>query len=148
MLTMEKLDLNHALAAKQSGEEDTDFETTEMYWIVGQLPETSRYICCTTNSYALSIWDLYERRCSRIIDTGKVTSFHHDDVIKWKHFPIYWAFVRGIHRSPVNSPHKGQWRRALTSALICARTNGWVDNRDAGDLRRLHAHFDVIVTLN
>ena len=25
----------------------------------------------------------------------------HDDVIKWKHFPRYWPFVRGIHRSPV-----------------------------------------------
>ena len=37
----------------------------------------------------------------------------HDDVIKWKHFPRNWPFVRGIHRSPVNSPHKGQWRRAL-----------------------------------
>ena len=34
----------------------------------------------------------------------------HDDVIKWKHFPRYWPFVRGIHRSPVISPHKGQWR--------------------------------------
>ena len=34
----------------------------------------------------------------------------HDDVIKWKHFPRNWPFVRGIHRSPVNSPHKGQWR--------------------------------------
>ena len=29
---------------------------------------------------------------------------HHDDVIKWEHFPRYWPFVRGIHRSPVNSP--------------------------------------------
>ena len=34
-----------------------------------------------------------------------------DDVIKWRHFPRYWSFVRRIHRSPVNSPHKGQWRR-------------------------------------
>ena len=35
--------------------------------------------------------------------------FHfHDDVIKWKHFPRFWPFVRGIHRAPVNSPHKGQ----------------------------------------
>ena len=38
---------------------------------------------------------------------------HHDDVIKWKHFPHCRPFVRGIHRSPVNSPHKGQWRGAL-----------------------------------
>ena len=53
----------------------------------------------------------------------------HDDVIKWKHFPRYWPFVRGIHRSPVNSPHKGQWRGALMFTLICARLNGWVNNR-------------------
>ena len=44
----------------------------------------------------------------------------HDDVIKWKHFPRYWHFVLGIHRSPVNSPHKGQWRGALMFSLICA----------------------------
>ena len=42
----------------------------------------------------------------------------HDDVIKWKHFLRYWPFVRGIHRSPVNSPHKGQWRGALMFPLI------------------------------
>ena len=51
---------------------------------------------------------------------------NHDDVIKWKHFPRYWPYVRGIHRSPVNSPHKGQWRGALMFPLICARINGWV----------------------
>ena len=32
--------------------------------------------------------------------------------------PRYWPFVRGIHRSPVNSPHKGQWRGALMFSLI------------------------------
>ena len=42
----------------------------------------------------------------------------HDDVIKWKHFLRYWPFVRGIHRSPVNTPHKGQWRGALMFSLI------------------------------
>ena len=68
----------------------------------------------------------------------------HDDVIKWKHFPRYWPFVRGIHRSPVNSPHKGQWRGALMFTLICARINGWVYNREAGDLRRYRPHYDVI----
>ena len=69
----------------------------------------------------------------------------HDDVIKWKHFPRYWPFVRGIHRSPVNSPHKGQWRGALMFTLICARINGWVNTREAGDFRRYRAHYDVIV---
>ena len=71
----------------------------------------------------------------------------HDDVIKWKHFPRYWPFARGIRRSPVNSPHKGQWRGALMFSLICAQINGWVNNRKAGDLRRHRAHYDVIVML-
>ena len=72
-------------------------------------------------------------------------SISHDDVIKWKHFPRYWPFVRGIHRSPVNSPHKGQWRGALMFSLIFAWINGWVNNREAGDLRRHRAHYDVTV---
>ena len=29
------------------------------------------------------------------------------------HFPHYWPFVRRLRRSPVNSPHKGQWCGAL-----------------------------------
>ena len=66
----------------------------------------------------------------------------HDDIIKWKHFPRYWPFVRGINISPVNSPHKGQWRGALIFSLICAWINGWVNSRKAGDLKRHRAHHD------
>ena len=73
--------------------------------------------------------------------------FTHDNVIKWKHFPRYWPFVRGIHRSPVNSPHKGQWRGALIFSLICVWINGWVNNREAGDMRRYRAHYDVSVMI-
>ena len=72
---------------------------------------------------------------------------YHDDVIKWKHFPRYWPFVRGIHRSPANSPHKGQWRGALMFSLICVWINGWVNNREAGDLRRYRTHYDVTVVI-
>ena len=67
----------------------------------------------------------------------RVTGVPHDDVIKWKHFPRYWPFVRGIHRSPMNYPHEGLWRGALI--------NGWVNNDEAGDLRRHRAHYDVNV---
>ena len=38
---------------------------------------------------------------------------NHDDVIKWKHFPRYWSFARGIHRSPVNPRHKGPVTRSV-----------------------------------
>ena len=67
----------------------------------------------------------------------------------WRHqmetFSASLAFVRGIHRSPVNSPHKGQWRGALMFSLICVWINGWVNTREAGDLRRYRAHYDVNV---
>ena len=69
----------------------------------------------------------------------------HDDAIKWKHFPHYWPFVRRNHRSPGSSPHKGQWGGALMFSLICAWTNGWVNNWVVGDLRRHRAHYDVTV---
>ena len=71
--------------------------------------------------------------------------YNHDDVIKWKHFPRYWPFVWGIHRWPVNSPHKGQWHWALMFSLICIWINAWANNREAGDLRHHHAHYDIIV---
>ena len=71
-----------------------------------------------------------------------LTAVSHDDVIKWKHFPRNWPFVRGIQRSPVNSPHKGQWRGALMFSLIYARINDWLNTGEASDLRRRHAHYD------
>ena len=43
----------------------------------------------------------------------KISQLRHDDVIKWKLFPRNWPFVWGIHRSPVNSLHNGQWHGAL-----------------------------------
>ena len=61
------------------------------------------------------------------------------------HIPRNWPFVREIHRTPVNSPQKYQWRGALMFPLICIWINDWVNNREAGDLRRYRNHFDVIV---
>ena len=85
-------------------------------------------------------------RCANAIQRTVLFSFeYHDDVIEWKHFPRYWPFVRGIHRSPVNSPHKGQGRGTLMFSLICAWINDWVNNLEACDLRHQRAHYDVIV---
>ena len=77
----------------------------------------------------------------------KVIRFH-DKVIKWKHFLCYWPFVRGIHRLPVNYPHKVQWSGALMFSMICAWTNSWTNNGDTGDFRCHCAHYGVIVMLN
>ena len=95
-------------------------------------------------------WDLTQIIEKYIIDRICFISIRkfHDDVIKWKHFPRYWPFVWGIHRWPVNSPHKGQWRGALTFSLICAWINGSVNNGEAGDLRRYRSHYDAPVMFN
>ena len=43
-------------------------------------------------------------------------------------------------------PHtKNQWRRALMFSLICAWINDWVNNREADNLIRHGAIYDVIV---
>ena len=60
-------------------------------------------------------------------------------------FRVVGPFVRGIHRSPVDSSPKGHWRRALMFSMMCVWTNNWVGNRNAGHLRCHLAHYDVNV---
>ena len=71
---------------------------------------------CHSNALLLQSPLITSLQCSK-------WKFLHDDVIKWKHFPRNWPFVRGIHRSPVNSPHKGQWRGALM--FLSRKSWGW-----------------------
>ena len=80
---------------------------------------------------------------SFLISLHHLGAFFHDDVIKWKHFPRYWPFVQEIHRSLVNFPHKGQWRGDFMFSLTWI--NAWINNREASDLRRNRAHYNVIV---
>ena len=60
-----------------------------------------------------------------------------------KTFFALLAFCAG--NSPVNYPHRGQWRGALMFSLICAWINSWVNNHEHVDLRRNSALYDVIV---
>ena len=82
---------------------------------------------------------------------GSLTIVHyfgytaHDDVIKWKHFPCHWFFVRGIHRYRWIPLTKARDAELWCLSLICAWINGWVNNREAGELRRHRAHNYVIV---
>ena len=65
----------------------------------------------------------------------------------WRHqmetFSALLAICAGNSPVPVNSPHKGQWCGTLMFSLICVWINGWVNNREAGDLRRYRTHYDV-----
>ena len=112
---------------------------------------SSIYVCYSMYTRLPQIAYLKESRLRlwnmtlRMVNFNDDNNWSHDDVIKWKHFPRYWPFVRGIHRFPVNSPHKGQWYGALVLSLICVWIHDWVNNPEAGDLRRYRAHYDVIV---
>ena len=64
---------------------------------------------------------------------------------KWQPFCLGLNVQPVSHRSPVDSPHKGQWREALRFPLMCTRTNGWANNRHAADLRRHRTHYGIIV---
>ena len=70
----------------------------------------------------------------------------------WRHqmetFSALLAICAGNSPGTGEFSHKGQWRGALMFALICARINGWVNNREAGDLGRYRGHYDVTVMVN
>ena len=70
----------------------------------------------------------------------------------WRHqmenFSALLAICAG--NSPITGElsSQSQWRGALMFSLICAWIKGWVNNREAGDLRRHRTHYDVIVMIS
>ena len=90
---------------------------------------------CTMNFHALQWHQWLQQNMDQTLDSMMTSS----------NFPRNWPFVWGIHWSPVNSPHKGQWRGALMFYLICVWINDRVNTREAGDLRRYQGHYDVNV---
>ena len=112
---------------------------------------------CYSQKYCYSIW--FIRQCCLCWCPGDIpqvsSNSNHAVNRTWQqspgplpmpqHFPHFWPFVRGIHQSQLDSLHKGQWCRALMLSLIFASTKSWANNRDAGDLRSQHAHYNVTV---
>ena len=97
------------------------------------------------------ILNMYNQRDESfvVICVAVVRSFISSLNAWWRHqmeaFSALLAICAGIHRSPVNTPHKGQWRGALMFPLIRVWINGWVNNREVGDLKRQLPHYDVII---
>ena len=85
-----------------------------------------------------------------IAEMGAEKERNYDWILHtWRHqmetFSALPVFCEGNPPSPMDFPHKGQWHGALMCSLICAWTNGWVNNRDVGDLRRHRVNYDVTV---
>ena len=126
------------LETKSSHNSSKFLQYRHRLWYITQIIHTLRALFCI----------IVVRWWSVLLIFVKFTllALGHHDVITWEHFPRHWPCVRGIDRSPMNSPDKGQWRVALMFSMICAWTNAHVNNRDAGDLRCHRADYDVTVT--
>ena len=68
---------------------------------------------------------------------------YHDDVMET--FSALLAICTGNSPVPGEFPAQRPVTRSFHVILICAWINRWVNNREAGDLRRYRAHYDVIV---
>ena len=89
--------------------------STHPKWIWKCVCECTVTICMSTRGYHAHPVQIYthlyiqqELQSSALVTTAgcSIPIAYHDDVVEWKHFPRYWLFVLGLHRSPVNSPHK------------------------------------------
>ena len=106
---------------------------------------------CSWTNWSPTIWDTMTHmlcHCHVTFPQTKGINLNRDVVIKWKHFRV---------TGPLCGEFIGHWWIPLTKAsgvellvfsLICAWTNGWVNNRYAGDLRRHRAHWCVTVMIS
>ena len=125
-----------------------------MFSVVGRsagaiFPFFNIFIAPSTDTGVHKVLQGFTRFRSSWLIHIQLTCQKHKCILWWRHqmqtFSALLAICVGIHWSLVNFPHKGQWHRALMLSLICNWTNDWVNKRDAGDLRRLCVHYDVII---
>ena len=106
----------------------------------------SFFFYLTTNSVVISACFMMTSSNGNIF---RVTGHLWGGGTWWRHqmetFSALLAICAGNSPVPVNSPHKGQWRRVLMFSLICTWINVWKNNRETGDFRRHSTHYDVIV---
>ena len=82
-----------------------------------------------------------------IIACGNIS--HKIDVSWWRHQMVTFSALLAlcVGNSPVAGefPSQRPVTRGFGVSLICALISGWVNNREAGDLRRHRAHYELIV---
>ena len=127
------------------------FITSKIYTIATvSLTVRTEYVYSSFLSYgllncfgAIIQWSLGPYRPLRFIHK----QLGHDDVTKWKHFPLYWRFIRGIHRSPVIPLTKASdaelwfsWSCSLNKPLSKHSWGWWFETRS----RSLWRHYNGI----
>ena len=71
---------------------------------------------------------------------------YDDDVIKLRHFPLYWP-LKGNSLAIGDFPAQRPLTRSFDVSFDLRLKYGWANNREAGDLRRHCAHYDVTVMI-
>ena len=123
---------------------------------VALLPNCVLFLGCTSQVTpgAQIHWSLVVLNTTEIFQMYLFSRCHSNNIFRclrtwWRHqmeaFSALLAIFAGNSPVPGDSPHKGQWRGALMFSLICVWINGGVNNREAGNLRRYRAHYDVTV---
>ena len=69
----------------------------------------------------------------------------HDDIIKWKYCPRYWPFMRGIHRSRVNSPQKRPVTRSFDVFFDLRPKQQWWGDLLLNVIRKMVATLPVTI---
>ena len=117
-------------------------EKSSVFWSLHtKSQQCSALIFSMLSAYAISRLNLYTGTpLSDMCQLGCIWWCHQMET-----FSALLAICEGNTTVTSGSPHKGQWRGALMFSLICAWTNGWANHRDAGDLRRHRAHYNVAV---
>ena len=122
----------------------------------------SLWIASKSRMYLLKIWNFHRNYFSR---TGPLPNPHifcrvgpRYNMVQGETWPnMMTSSNENIFRVTGhlcgNSPVTGEFptQRPVTRlvfSLICVWINGWVSNREAGDLRRYRAHYDVTVMQN
>ena len=126
----------------------------------------SRDPCClpytANNTPAGALGTLGARASAGMVLTTKAGIFRlqhqksqltHDDVIKWKHFPLYCPFVKGIHRSPVDSPPRPEawsfdflYDPHLNQRLIKQSRRRWLETPSYSLWRHCNVFFLALFT--
>ena len=122
-----------------------------------QLYSTEFYNDLTIAKIAICLDNIFGNRCETYCGIQQMSSILHCQcrhaficwILWWRHQmeTVSASLAICAGNSPVNGefPPQRPVTRSFDVSLICARINGWVNNREAGDLRHNYAHYGVTV---
>ena len=98
-------------------------------------------IALNIHMYCECLWvNLLYKNNKNVAVTGVMVMSSNENIFR------VTGHLCGEFTGPGEFPHtKASGAELLMLTLIYARINGWVNNREAGDLGRHPAHYDVIV---